>query len=276
MVSAKEEWDVDINDPASIHMDLAGASPPGDIFTFIQRLPESRPKFDYPMEWDNVAAIPVRNYEWWLEKQINQEARNKIRKALKKEVEVKIAPFNDDFIEGVRRIYNESPIRQGKPYWNYGMDLETTRQENSSFLERSEFLAAYYKEELIGYLKLTSTDRFARTMGILAMIRHRERSPMNLLIAKAVERCAERKIPYLVYAKFNYSKVGSSTLIDFKKSNGFESIMIPRYFIPLTTAGHVALKTNLHKGIVGVLPENVTRMLLKVRKYTNERKRRLG
>ena len=30
-----------------------------DLFTFLQRLPETAPKYSYPMEWDNLAALPI-------------------------------------------------------------------------------------------------------------------------------------------------------------------------------------------------------------------------
>jgi len=31
-----------------------------DLFTFIQSLSDTSPKYDYPMEWDNMAALRVR------------------------------------------------------------------------------------------------------------------------------------------------------------------------------------------------------------------------
>ena len=43
-------------------------------------------------------------------------------------------------------------------------------------------------------------------MGIIAKIKHRDKAPMNALVAKAVEICAENKIPYLVYDKAYYGK----------------------------------------------------------------------
>ena len=36
-----------------------------DILTFPQRLPETKPKYPYPYEWDNAAAIPITTYEDW-------------------------------------------------------------------------------------------------------------------------------------------------------------------------------------------------------------------
>jgi len=50
-----------------------------DIFTFIQRLPETEPKYRYPMEWDNFAALPITTFDNWWTKQIGFKARNKAK-----------------------------------------------------------------------------------------------------------------------------------------------------------------------------------------------------
>ena len=34
-----------------------------DLFTFMQKLPERAPKYVYPMEWDNLAAVPVSTFD---------------------------------------------------------------------------------------------------------------------------------------------------------------------------------------------------------------------
>src|SRR5271167_891603 len=52
-----------------------------DLFTFIQKLSDTSPKYSYPMEWDNMAALRVSSFDDWLKQQIDFKARNKIRKA---------------------------------------------------------------------------------------------------------------------------------------------------------------------------------------------------
>jgi hypothetical protein len=257
----KEEWDADVDDPETIVNELKSNKVDADIFTFMQRLPYSKPKFGYHMEWDNVAAIPITTYDKWFKKQLHENPRKKIRKAQKLGTIVKKAIFDDEFINGIKDIYNESPMRQGRPYWNYGMDYELTKKENSQFLDRATFIGAYYNDELIGFIRVVQTDRFARTMGIIGKAAHRNKAPMNLLLAKAVEICAENRMPYLIYAKYNYGKLGSDTLQDFKYYNGFESIALPRYYIPLTAKGKIILSLNLHHGIVGVIPKRIVRIL---------------
>ncbi len=257
----KEEWDADVDDPEAIIRELKHHKVKADLFTFMQRLPYSKPQFNYSIEWDNVAAIPVTTYDFWFSQQLHQNPRNKIRISRKKGTSIKICEFNDELINGIHSIYNETPIRQGRPYWNYGMDFDLTKKENSQFIDRATFIGAYYKDELIGYIRIVYADRFARTMGILAKIAHRDKAPMNLMIAKAVEVCADKKVPYLVYAKFDYGKIGSDTMIDFKYYNGFESIALPRYYIPLNTKGKIILSLNLHHGIIGIIPKRIVRIL---------------
>src|SRR5271157_3322374 len=55
-----------------------------DLFTFMQGLPETKPLFDYPMEWDNLAVLPISTFENWWNKQIGFKARNKAKQADKK------------------------------------------------------------------------------------------------------------------------------------------------------------------------------------------------
>ena len=261
----KEEWDSDVKDPETLVKKLKASGIKADIFTFMQRLPDSRPVFDYPMEWDNVAALPITTYDLWFKNQLHQNSRNKIRISQKKGLVVKPCEFDDDLLRGIMSIYNETPIRQGRHYWNYGMDFDLTRKENCQFLDRADFIGAFYKDELIGYIRLVYTKVFARTMGILAKIAHRDKSTMNALIAKAVEICAEKKIPFLVYAKYDYGKLGSDSLADFKHFNGFESIILPRYYIPLTWWGTIIMKLNLHYGVVGPIPRKLVKLLRELR-----------
>src|SRR5437667_12463908 len=55
-----------------------------DLFTFLQRLPETSPKYAYPMEWDNLAVLPVSTFNYWWTQQIGFKARNKAKQAEKK------------------------------------------------------------------------------------------------------------------------------------------------------------------------------------------------
>src|SRR4051812_27497348 len=52
----------EIDEPDLIIQTLRERSLKADIFTFAQKLPHARPRFEYPMVWDNVAAIPITNF----------------------------------------------------------------------------------------------------------------------------------------------------------------------------------------------------------------------
>lgn len=268
----KEDWDKDIEDPEAFIKSLKSSGVNADIFTFIQRLPESRPKYQYNMEWDSIAAIPITTYENWIKKQIVQNSRKKIGYAQRKGVVVKLIDFSDELVNGIMEIYHETPLMQGKPNRQYRTDFETAKKLNSTYLNRAQFIGAFFNDELIAYIKLVTAGKFMRTMGILAKVAHRDKGPMNLLIAKAVEICVEKKMPYLIYAKFNYGKRGSDTLKEFKKNLGFESIILPRYYIPLTVSGKIILKLKLHKEIAEYLPEKLLRKLIDMRTNWYEKK----
>jgi hypothetical protein len=233
-----------------------------DLFTFTQRLPETKPKYAYPMEWGNAAVLTITTFEnWW--KQIGNKTRNCARQAAKKGVVVRETPFDDDLVRGIWRIYNECPIRQGRRFLHYGKDLQTVHRITATFLERSFFIGAFLGEELIGFMKLTIDEARsqAAVMCNLSMIQHRDKSPTNALIVQAVQGCEKRGIPHLVYSSFAFGKKRWDSLMDFKKSNGFERIDLPRYYVPLNGWGALALRLGLHHRLADRLPESVAAKL---------------
>jgi len=245
-----------------------------DLFTFMQRLPETSPKYRYPMEWDNLAALPISTFEHWWTQQIGFKARNKAKQAEKKGVVVREVPFDDAFVQGIWEIYNECPVRQGKPFPHYGKDLETVRKEAGTFLERSIFIGAYLADRLIGFAKLLTdeTRTQAGLLHIVSMIKHRDKAPTNALVARAVGCCAARGIPYLVYSRFSDGKKQRDSLIDFKERNGFQRIDLPRYYVPLTRTGWVAFHMGMHKKFADHVPEPVLARLREIRNAWYNRK----
>ncbi len=267
MARIEEEWFEDLNDPNSLIQQLKGENIKADIFTFWQRIPNTQPKFNYYMEWDNIAALSISRYDYWWNTQINSKTRNVIRKAEKKGVIVKVVFFDDEFAKGITNIFNETPIRQNKPFWHYGKDFETIKREMSDRLDRSEFIGAYYNNELIGFIKIIDAGAYLDIVEIISMIKHRDKAPTNALIAKAVEICDKKKIPFLVYA--NWPR---GTLADFKRKNGFKKIDLPRYYVPLNFKGNIALKLHFHHRLRDLIPEKLMIHLIELRKkwYSNE------
>jgi hypothetical protein len=258
----EQEWFEDVEDPRILIDQLCKSEPRADILTFWQRLPDTEPKYSYPMELDSIAALPIKSYSFWWEKQIERKARNKIRKAQKNGVMVKPVTFDDNFVRGITSIFNETPIRQGRHYLHYGKDFETVKSQFSRFLFREEIFGAYLDEELVGFIMLAYAENYAYLGQIISKIAHRDLAPNNLLLAKAVERCAEKGLPYLVYALWLNDSLG-----DFKRSNGFQKFDLPRYYVPLTSKGKLALKLGLHRGWKAALPNGLKRPLKKLRKF---------
>jgi len=256
----KEEWLEDIEKPEEVIQALKAAPAKIDLLRFWQRIPQSEPKYDYYHEWRQVAAIPITDYKSWLEKQINPKARNKVRKSTKFGVIIEESKLTDELVRGIMGIFNQSPVRRGKRFWHYGKDFETVKKEMSLDLNESMFITAYYEKELIGFVKLLLADRYALVTLILDKIDHQDKAPMNGLIAKAVEFCAEHKIPHLVYLMWR--RGGHA---DFQESTGFQKIPIPEYFVPLTFKGAIALRLGLHRGVRGLTPEKVMVWLLALR-----------
>jgi hypothetical protein len=230
-----------------------------DLFTFIQKLSDTTPKYRYPMEWDNMAALPITTFDDWIKNQVDFKVRNKVRKSAKNGIVVREMAFDNNFIHGISAIYNESPIRQGRPFWHYGTDFDYARRVNGTFPDQSIYLGAFFEDRLIGFVKLVTDEHCSQAglMQIVSMIQHRDKAPTNALIAQAVKSCAERRIPYLWYAKFSYGKRQTDSLAEFKRHNGFQKIDLPRYYIPVTLVGQMAFRLGLHHSIVDWIPEQM-------------------
>ncbi len=238
-----------------------------DLFTFIQKLSDTSPKSCHPMEWDNMAALRVSTFDDWMKQQIDFKVRNKVRKAEKNGVVVREVPLDDALVRGISAIYNECPVRQGKRFWHYGKDLETVRRMNGTFLNQSVFIGAFFQDNLIGFVKLVSDEDRSQAglMQIISMIQHRDKAATNALIAQAVRSCASRSISHLWYANFSYGKKQPDSLADFKRHNGFQRVELPRYYVPLTVAGRVALRLGLHHSTAEWIPEPLAARYRKVR-----------
>ncbi|HZR63795.1 MAG TPA: hypothetical protein VFA85_01535 [Terriglobales bacterium] len=263
-----------LHDPEPMLQRLRISAPRVDLFTFIQKLPETSPRYAYPLEWDNFAALPISTFDHWWEHQIGFKARNKAKQAEKKGVIVREVPFNDDLVRGIFEVYNESPVRQGKPNAHYGKDFETVRKEEATYLDHSVFIGAYYKDKLIGFIKMVSdeTRTQAGLMNIVAMVQHRDKAPTNALLAHAVKACADRGISFLVYSNFAYGKKERDSLSDFKERNGFQKVNVPRYYVPLTTLGALAFRLGLHRRFAEHVPEPLMAPIRELRRFWYNRK----
>ena len=253
-----------VRDPEKLIQQFRDAGGKADMFSFSQRVPDVSPKYDYPLHWDNAAVLPVRSYsDWW--ENLSQETRRNVRLASKRGVVVRKVPFNENLVQGITGIYNETPFRQGRRFWHYGKSFETVKHDNGTFLARSCFIGAYLGDELIGFIKMVYVNRLASIMQILSKIGHQDKRPANAMIAKAVEICAEKDVSHLLYCKYVYHKNRHDALTEFKRRNGFTRMNYPRYFVPLTLKGRLAIPLKLQLGLVEVLPRGTVVALLKAR-----------
>jgi hypothetical protein len=261
-----EEWTEPgaLPEPLALIESLKKTAFRADIFSFTQRLPDIQPRYAYPMEWDNAAVIPISTYQDWWDK-VPQVVRRNVRIAAKKGVSIREVPFDDELVRGIAGIYNEAPIRLGKRFWHYGKDLETVKRENSTYAERSSFIGAFFEGKLIGFIKLVYVGRIGSMMQILSMIQHQDKRTTNALLARAVELCAARGMSHLMYCSYVYGANESSLLTEFKKRNGFERLDFPRYYVPLSLRGRLALAVRAHHGVKGALPRPLLDFALQLR-----------
>ncbi len=263
-----------LDDPEAAIDKLRSSKARIDLFTFLQKLPDTSPKYAYPIEWDNMAVLPVSTYENWWTHQIGFKARNKAKQAEKKGVVVREVSFDDALVRGIWEIYNECPVRQERLFPHYGKSLEAVREMSATYLESSVFIGAYDSGKLIGFIKLVvdDTGTQAGMMHIISRLQCRDKAPTNALVAQAVRSCADRRIPHLVYSKFAYGKKAQSSLSDFKERNGFKRVDMPRYYVPLTRWGALAFSMSLHQRLTDRLPESFVAKLRELRSAWYQRK----
>jgi hypothetical protein len=254
-----EDWlEQEIEDPeqwAKILKERALQGRRPDIFTFTQKLPGSEPKYRYPMEWSSIAAIRLSGFNGWWDK-LPQEARKNVRRAQKRGVVVTVRAFDQGLIPHISRVNNDSPVRQGIRNAHYGKSLDEVTKDYSAFVDRSDFICACLGEEVIGFLKLVYRGEVASVLNLTTMPSHADKRPANALVAKAVELCDARGISFLTFGQFNYGNKKDSPLREFKIRNGFEEILKPKFYVSLTAWGRIWMKANLHRGLLGILPQS--------------------
>ncbi len=202
-----------------------------DIFTFIDRkwcCPIINPPSTWVKTDDNIGLLEIKDYQaWW--STIGKKTRNMVRKAEKDDIKVSVASQSDELAEGIWKIYNETPIRQGRAFPHYGESIENV-SANMYSEKNSTFIAAYFADELAGFIQILHGDNIAILSNILSMQKYFDKSVNNALIAKAVEVCTGKGEKWLMYGR-----IGNHPSLDkFKENNGFAKFPITRYYVPIT------------------------------------------
>ena len=147
---------------------------------------------------------------------------------------------------------------------HYGKTFEQVKKDQASFSGRSDFVCAYFGEELIGFIKIVRSGKIASMVQIITKDSSYDKRPGNALIVKTVEHCLEIGMEYLTYGSMCYGNKRTSTLIDFKRRHGFEEVLVPRYYVALTVKGKIGMSLNLHR-VVGILPDKMIDLGLNLR-----------
>jgi acetyltransferase (GNAT) family protein len=235
-----------------------------DILTFAQKLPATIPKYDYYTEWDSIAAVRTTSFrEWW--EGLPRESRKNVRRSQKRGVEVCVKQLDGRLIRGIVGVNNESPVRQGTPNRHYGKTFAEIEKDFSPFPDHSDYICAYVGEELIGFVRLVYRGQIASILQILTKTSHQDKRPANALIARAVELCESKGLLYLTYGMYNYGNKKHCSLREFKERNGFSEVLVPRFYIPLTSWGKFCMKAKLHRGLLGILPHGAIMAGVRIR-----------
>ena len=257
----EDEWYEDLEDPTPVIETLKeNREANADLLTFWQRVPDVEPRYDFHMEREDLAVLAVTSYDHWWKRQIKSRVRNLIKNSEKDGLVVREAAYDDDFVQGMTDIFNETPVRQGRRFWHYGKDFATVKEQFSRYVHRETMIGAYFEGRMVGFVMLADAGRFALTGQIISSTKHRDKSPSNALMAKAVEICAQRGWPHLAY--FHW---GDDSLTEFKRRCGFEKVSVPRYYVPLSRKGQLALKCGAHRGWRAMIPKRVLDQLKRVR-----------
>lgn len=239
-----------VEDPYRLLAEVRNRAIGADLLSFVQRgLTDTTPRYDFHCEPEALALLPITSYRDWFEHKIKTQERNRIRKALKCGVEVRVVAFGEELMGGIKELYDEWPLRQGQLLAYHRQSPEYLWEDHARTLERSQFVGAFHGGQLIGFAKVVHDEEVSHIVKLIAGLSHKDKAPSNALLAKVVELCAERRVPYLTYSSWCRRGLG-----DFKRNHGFEPVDLPRYFVPLNLKGKLALSLRMHKRLSEFLP----------------------
>jgi hypothetical protein len=262
-----EEWlETQVSNPEACIQRIKELSDIGraDIFSFTQQLPSIVPRYQYPMELESIAVARVGSFKAWWEG-LPQESRKNVRRCQKRGVMISRQDYGDELIRGIAEVQNECPVRQGRQYPHYGKTFDEVKRDHSSFIDRSDFLCAHLDGKLIGFLKVVYRGKIASILQLNSMAAHFDKRPANALLARAAELCSARGVEYLTYGRFNFGNKGNHSLREFKTRNGFEELMIPRFYVPLTSWGRLCVHAKLYRKPHEFLPHGVIETIVVAR-----------
>ena len=115
IVRVRHEWFEFLDNPPAFIEELRRADV-ADIVTFLQEAHVERTTWPYLQQTTHASVLSFRNFDdWW--RGLKDKARNQARKAQKTGVDLRPARLDDEFLSGVKDIYDpEQNIRAGAHY----------------------------------------------------------------------------------------------------------------------------------------------------------------
>jgi hypothetical protein len=230
-----------------------------DLFSFIERSflkPPTLQNHELYHCPETVGLLSINSFEDWFKKLPSRE-RNMIKKAERTGLQTQVVTVDKEFIQNAHQIYNETPIRQGRKYSGFGITIDEIQKKFEN-LQSSKVIGAYFEGKLIGLLWVEFGDQVAAMMSFLSLISYRNKNPNNAMIACAVKLCSQKGYRYLTYGNMGYNP----GLDFFKKNNGFRRVAVPRYFMPLTYKGQLAIRLNLCRSVERSFSPTLTQALI--------------
>jgi len=243
-----------------------------DLFAFLERkwcCPIAEPSKAWTKAEDNIAILNLKSYDEWL-RNIGKKTRNMIRKAEKTGITTDVAVTDDRLAEGIWKIFNETPIRQGRAFPHYGISLDSVKQNLQSF-PNFTYVGAYLQNEMVGFAHLIHGDHLTMISQLLSLQKTRDKAVNNALIAKAIQFCSNNHIEWIMYGRIG----NHPTLDDFKENNGFRKLLLNRYYLPLTGKGKLAIKLKLNRELKDTLPQSAKTALFPLYNWISRMRARI-
>ena len=216
-----------LSDPEPMIERLRSSKERIDIFTFLQGLPETKPKFKLLAGVGQPGGCTDLNFRELVDK-ANRRQDKEYGEAGRKEGRrqfVRSRSMRGSCVESGESTTN-ARYDKGGDFRTTEKTLRRCTRTKLPILTSSTFIGAFYGEELIGFIKMVADEAGVQAglMNILSKLQHRDKAPTNALIAQAVKSCApSEESAYLVYANFAYGNKQHDSLREFKERNGFRA-----------------------------------------------------
>ena len=100
IASFEQEWYEDIEDPKTLINELSKSRSEAGYSDLLATFTGYATEILLQQEMEPIAALPIKSYSYWWDKQIDCKTRNMVRKSQKKGVTVRMVSFDDELFGG--------------------------------------------------------------------------------------------------------------------------------------------------------------------------------